>query len=387
MSTLSKNARRQVLAIIWQRFGPYHYARMAAASDLFLQLGWEVRGIEIANADHYAWQAESPESLGIDTLFLDRTYESLSKRDIRNRVVQHLDSVRPDAVAINGWAVPEALAAASWCRGANSRPILMSESHSSSGNWAKECVKRWRIRQFEGALVGGRWHRDYLVSLGFDASKIQHGYDAVDNDYFARSAMLARSKASELRGRFGLPEKYFFANTRFLPRKRIDVLLRAFAECAAGRDARWGLVISGSGECEAKWKSLAAELGLMDRVVWPGFVQYDELPIYYGLASAFVHIASQEAWGLVINEAVACGLPVIAGESVGATCELVKRENGILVDSDNLLSVTLALTKMASATQTDLDTMSRASVASADNYRTEHFARGLASLLNLDSLK
>jgi glycosyltransferase involved in cell wall biosynthesis len=64
-------------------------------------------------------------------------------------------------------------------------------------------------------------------------------------------------------------------------------------------------------------------LGLQDSVQLPGFQQYPELPAYYGLAGAFVHASTTEQWGLVVNEAMASGLPVLVSRRCGCTTELV----------------------------------------------------------------
>ena len=65
-------------------------------------------------------------------------------------------------------------------------------------------------------------------------------------------------------------------------------------------------------------------LGLDNDVIFPGFIQYDELPAYYGLAKAFIHASTVEQWGLVVNEALAAGLPVLVSERCGCAPDLVR---------------------------------------------------------------
>lgn len=376
------------LAVIWQRFGPYHLARLKGAAAHIPR----VVGIEVAARDHYAWEHDDDaHDFQRVTLFNDRTYESLSRREIRAAIFRQLEEITPDYVAINGWSVPEAVAALKWTRRNNKLAILMSESFEPSGNRIKEIIKSWRVRKFDAALVGGRWHAEYLQRLGFPKGKIEIGYDAVDNDHFAGkgagkgigSILPERRKgfAQKTSAPFSLAEKYFFANTRFLPRKKVDVLLRAFADYRRQVSTPWSLVISGSGECESTWKALAKSLDLESHVHWPGFIQYDDLPVYYGLASAFVHIASREAWGLVLNEAAASGLPIIAGQRVGATCEMVNQQNGILVDPADLKSVTNALVKLTNMDDEERAAMAAASRTLASQYSADRFGQGLSRLV------
>src|SRR5208337_5127598 len=69
----------------------------------------------------------------------------------------------------------------------------------------------------------------------------------------------------------------------------------------------------------------------------PGFKQYEELPAYYGLAGAFVHASTAEQWGLVANEAMASGLPVLVSNRCGCATELVEEgRNGFAFDPENV---------------------------------------------------
>jgi glycosyltransferase involved in cell wall biosynthesis len=93
------------------------------------------------------------------------------------------------------------------------------------------------------------------------------------------------------------------------------------------------LVIVGDGELRPALEQLRGELGIDARVHLPGFKQYDELPAYYGLASAFVHASRVEPWGLVVNEAMSAGLPVLVSERCGCAPTLVRDgENGWTFD-------------------------------------------------------
>jgi glycosyltransferase involved in cell wall biosynthesis len=78
-------------------------------------------------------------------------------------------------------------------------------------------------------------------------------------------------------------------------------------------------------------------LGLDNTVLMPGFKQYDRLPTYYSLADAFLHVSRSEPWGLVVNEAMASGLPVIVSKACGCSSNLVEDGgNGYLVTHDDL---------------------------------------------------
>jgi glycosyltransferase involved in cell wall biosynthesis len=99
----------------------------------------------------------------------------------------------------------------------------------------------------------------------------------------------------------------------------------------------WDLVIIGDGELRSDLEKLRSELGLEDCVQMPGFKQYEQLPSYYANAGAFIHASTTEPWGLVINEAMASGLPVLVSNRCGCATDLVQeRENGWTFDPFNV---------------------------------------------------
>jgi glycosyltransferase involved in cell wall biosynthesis len=255
----------------------------------------------------------------------------------------------------------------------------MSETFESSRNTFKTWMRRWRVRQFDAALVGGRLHARYLASLGYPQHQVEIGYDVVDNHHFTRAVPSFTDRCT------GLSEKrYVLANTRFLERKGIDALLRAYARyCLLDarqprNDAPWHLVISGGGEMERPWKALAERLRVANTVHWPGFLQYQDLPSAYRSAGVFVHPSRREPWGLVVNEAAAAGLPLIVGHRVGAACELVREgENGFLVDPDDVESVANLLLRVSRMTDAERASMGAASQRIAAHFGPERFGRAL----------
>lgn len=373
------------VAIMWARYGPYHCARLRGASAVLEETGFRVLGIEVARDDSdYGWSVIDGDESDRVTIFQEN-YGTLSKRRIESGVTEILDRLGPSAVAINGYAVHEAVAALAWCR-RNRRPaILMSETHGHgrSRPWWKELGKRLRLRGFDAALVSGRLQSDYLQGLGFPASRIHVGYNAVDNHYFSREAARIRGEAREWRDRYRLPLKYFYANTRFMPRKNLDGLLRGYGQylSEAGADG-WSLVVTGSGDEGPGLERLIRELGLSSMVHWPGFIQYGDLPAHYALASAFIHPAKEEAWGLVLNEAAASGLPLLSGAAVGARFELLQEgKNGFSFDAFSDGSICEALLSMSRLPEAERCRMGEESARIVSKWGPERFGRGLLEAL------
>ncbi|MER8710056.1 glycosyltransferase [Mesorhizobium sp. M1088] len=203
----------------------------------------------------------------------------------------------------------------------------------------KEYLKKIIIRNFSGALVAGGPHERYLNRLGMSSDYIRRGYDVVDNKYFDGGAVNAREHASELRSALGLPDKYFMTCSRFVEKKNLSFLIDEYSAYSREMDEKhprrvpWDLVIVGDGELRNKLVNKISEYGLRDRVHLLGFRQYEALPAIYGLSKTFILASLVEQWGLVVNEAMASGLPVLVSRRCGCAEDLVvEGENGWIFD-------------------------------------------------------
>lgn len=372
-----------LIAVIWSRFGPYHLARLRGAAEVAASRDDTIIGIEIARRDTvYDWSnIAGVGALEHITLFDREVYEDIPASVIRRRIAATLTNLAPDAVAINGWAAPEARAALRWCDGGRrAEAIVMSETKADDAprEWWKEAYKRHLLQGCGAALVGGTAQAEYLTGLGVPRAGIHLGYDVVDNNYFASSAAAVRRDAIRERAHLGLPERYFFACTRFIGRKNVDGLLLAYAMYRRRAGSRpWDLVIAGSGEAKAAYEQLVRAKSI-DGVTWPGFVQYPDLPAYYGLASAFIHAAHTEAWGLVVNEALASGLPVLVSRTVGAARELIEEgRNGLTFDPANTEDLADKMRHLAVLDAPRLAGMRAAASRSVELWSPRRFGEGL----------
>ncbi len=266
--------------------------------------------------------------------------------------------------------------------------VVMSESarDDEPRTWGKEMIKRRVVGLYSAALVGGQRHVEYLVELGMPRDRIFTGYDVVDNAYFRRSAEEIRSHKSDVRKQYGLPENYFLASARFIEKKNLPTLIRAYAayrqKSEASGNPPWDVVLLGDGPLREALNSQLSTLNLHAHVHLPGFKPYDELPVYYALAKAFVHASTTEQWGLVVNEAVASGLPVIVSERCGCVPELV-RGNGFTFDPIDERELPSRLLQIASLSDDERRSLGDASYRIAENFAPEHFGEGLEQAAKL----
>nr|WP_272507835.1 glycosyltransferase [Salinibacter ruber] len=257
----------------------------------------------------------------------------------------------------------------------------MSEStgHDFERSWWRERVKKRIVSHFAAGLVGGAPHRAYLRELGISKDSIFTGYDAVDNEHFASGAEAVRNSSQNSRDQHSPPDQYFLASGRFVPKKNFPRLIKAFAQYRrhVSSEKGWDLVLLGEGaERDAIEETIDTE-DIRERVHLPGFKQYGELPTYYGLAGAFVHPSTREQWGLVVNEAMAAGLPVLVSDRCGCAPDLVDEgRSGFTFDPYDPSVLAELMTRVAHG-DVDRKQMGAASRTIIADWGPERFAMGL----------
>src|SRR4029453_9959761 len=137
----------------------------------------------------------------------------------------------------------------------------------------------------------------------------------------------------------------------------------------------WDLVLLGDGPLKADLCRQISDLQLFGRVHLPGFVQYRELPAYYGLADVFVHASTTEQWGLVVNEAMATGLPVIVSNRCGCVPDLVAEgKNGFTFNPESVEDLSKLMMDMSRLSERCLEEMREESRRIVAGFTPAHFA-------------
>ncbi len=374
------------VAVLFQRFGPYHHARLNAAGRLMSVWGVETCAME----DTYAWaKVEGAGDFTRITLTDRDTGDRQWKQQLKQKMWRALDEIKPEAVVINGWASIDAFSALAWCAKKNVPAVVMSESTAWDERrvfW-KEWIKSRLVRLNSTGLAGGTPHAEYLAQLGLRRDRVFLGYDIVDNQYFQTKTDGIRKQKAEIANSHKLPEKYFLASARFVEKKNLFRLVQAYAryralsEKAAAGNAKpeiWKLVLLGDGLLKADLCQMIADLGLQQSVLLPGFKQYDELPTFFGLAGAFIHASTTEQWGLVVNEAMASGLPVLVSNRCGCALDLVKDGvNGFQFDPGNVDELAQLMLRLGDMEQGMRNKMGEASREIISAWGPERFADGL----------
>ncbi|ASF45701.1 glycosyltransferase [Methylovulum psychrotolerans] len=245
-------------------------------------------------------------------------------------------------------------------------------------NSIQEFIKKRIVKLCSAGLVAGTPQFEYLHSLGIQRANIFLVYDVVDNLYFSTGADFAQQNGIIVRENIHLPEHYFLSSCRFIREKNLPNLLIAYADYKkqSGEKA-WPLVLLGDGPLKADVVKLRDELNIGNHLLLPGFKQYHELPLFYGLAKVFILSSISEPWGLVVNEAMASGLPVLVSNYCGCAADLVEEgKNGFTFDPYDVNALTQLMLRVASD-DCDLDIMGAASREIISHWTPETFADNL----------
>jgi glycosyltransferase involved in cell wall biosynthesis len=371
------------VSIFFYDFAHYHAARCRALWERLRSAGGE--------ALIYALREQAPDRP-------DQGYHSLLRGKVRllgegsapassmrtvGKLLSALNHDLPDAVAIPGYSSWPCLAALAWCKVRGRLAVLLSESQRRDFQrypW-REWLKGQMVRRFDAALVGGRPHLAYVRELGLPERVIFTGYDVVDNRFWQEEADRARKRGNRRR-RPAWPERYFLAVQRFIPEKNLEGLLQAYSRYRSrARAAAWHLVICGSGLLEGRVRALVGELNLAGQVHLPGYQKAEALAGWYGLAGCLIHASFREPWGLVVNEAMAAGLPVLVSQNCGCAADLVHEGvNGFTFDPGDLKGLAGLMAKMSSK-EVDLQAMGQASRRIIGGWTPQTFAETLLQAL------
>jgi glycosyltransferase involved in cell wall biosynthesis len=288
------------------------------------------------------------------------------------RVLSALARSRPEAVVSAGYSLPTAYSAIHcWLR--RTPLIIYSEgtSQSECNLGRHQAVARAILLRAASVCVAiSQPAVERFVELGVRPDRVFLGRYTSAMDPLWK---IGRNRDYERKGTFTV-----LTAGRLVPHKGVDKLFLAAAE-ASRENPELRIVVVGSGPEEARLRQLAATLGLA--VEFAGFVNHRDLPEQYARADAFAFPTLEDPFGIVLLEAAAAGLPLIASPHAGATWDLIRhQQNGLIVDPDDHTGFAAALRDLAESPQRRRSLGQRALSATLGRSPTES-ARGYLSAI------
>ncbi|NNF04475.1 MAG: glycosyltransferase [Rhodothermales bacterium] len=272
----------------------------------------------------------------------------------------------PDIVFMSGWLDRDYLYVARNMR-RRGVPVVAGSDAQWSGSLRQQLGRLaapWYLhRSIDVIWAAGERQRVFAGKLGYDGPACWTGVYACDWDSFAGDDEDIRPEN----------DPHFLFAGRYVPAKGLDVLVEAYAKYRSGVDDPWPLMCVGTGE---QGSLLHGRDGIEDL----GFVQPDKLPGVMRRAAAFVLPSRKEAWGVVLQEAAASGLPLICSDACGAGVHLVRDGfNGFHVRTGDADHLAETLRQIASATESERTDMGRRSHTLSRQYTPDLWAETLVS--------
>ncbi len=338
------NARKTKIAVInshpIQYFAPL-YAYLSASSDidvtaLYLS-DYSIRGApDLGFGQVVKWDVDL--LAGYDHRFVKHASKRAASSGFFSIVAPDLwTTIRSggfDALWLHGHNLAAYHVALAAAKSVGSPVLMRGETHLGLATtpW-KARLRRPLLGTFykscDGFLAIGSANRAYYLAMGVPAEKISLMPYTVDNDRFTSISGMTPDERSEARAKLGISgdRPAVLYASKFMRRKHPDDVIRA-AQRLAGEGLAFDLVMVGSGEMEGELRSLVAAGGPVG-TVFPGFVNQQDLPRVLGACDVFVLPSEDEPWGLIVNEAMCAGLPIVVANEVGCVPDLLREgENG-----------------------------------------------------------
>lgn len=291
-----------------------------------------------------------------------------------------LRKAKPDLVICGGYNYAASWEALFWARRNRLPFLLWTESNSTDLRHPNRLLQRLKgifIGKCDGFVVPGKASQQYLLSFDICQERIFTASNAVDNNLYSNTADDVRRDPSKWRSRLNLPERFFLFVGRLVVEKGVFDLLDAYSLLDPKLRAEVGLVFVGNGPEQAELQRLSrtVEVGSIQIA---GFVQRENLPRYYALAEALVLPTHTDTWGLVVNEGMACGLPIVCSDAAGCVPDLVEEGwNGRVIPARDIETLAQVLKCVAGSPET-MREMGKNSRERIQHFSPEICATGIA---------
>lgn len=356
------------ILIYWPYFQHYHLSRIRALEKLCVERKVRFKALALSsNSD----DLHLTEKITVENgyiVFLDE-YEAIkgekNKSDVE-RLWQFLNSYSPDCILINGYAEPTARLLSYYALSRNIGAVVMSDSkyNDTPRFFYKEWFKKQLLSAYTSALVASSHASNYLAGLGIEQKYHFKPYDVVDNAFWSSCKELDAGR------------EYILSVGRLVPKKNQGLLIEAYSKfkLKVGNDAP-NLVLVGDGPEKARLQQMIMDRELNRCAKIVSYQKADELKKIYASAKWFVLASNEEEqWGLVVNEAVAAGIPVIVSKRIGCVPDLIEDMiTGLTFDPVSVENLVSSLLKAHKEPEL-LKKMKAAAAERIQEFSCEHFA-------------
>ncbi len=362
------------IILVTNIMSPY---RIPTFNQLASRYGKAFKVIFCRQNDHYRkWNLLDRDHLKFDFAVLNDLSIKLKEWEIHlaNGLFSKLIREKPFLVIIEGFGFPTIFSLLYTSLFHKKLIIFSAETqHTAKAySWFRHLLRRFMVRHAQGFIAKGSLAKEYVVSLKVPQEKIFLTHYSIDPELLG----LDPNKAKEKKETTEKKKRILYVG-RLTRLKGVDLLIRAYKQVKEKYpNIELGLV--GDGPDEDEFKKLAEGT---DDISFEGYKQYDQLLPYYLNSDLFVFPTLRDVWGLVVNEAMMCGLPVICSKYAGCCQDLIREEeNGLVVDPQNLEELSDSISDLISQ-NSKLSDYGKRSLQIIKDFTTERTTQGFVEAI------
>ena len=315
--------------IVHNDFRVYWKGRLLYLKKFFESKNIEFYAIELfGKGSPYSFDNYENQEQWWTCLFPDKSYEEISISEIRKTFISKFDEIKPDVVIGGSIVFFAGALGIRWAKNNHKKFIMFDDAKPSQvkRTLIVRTIKNLIIHQVDGLWLPSDDYDEAFIKLVPKHTLLFHGYNCIDNQLF----------------RFKQKRDMNFTTiicvARLVPIKNIDNLLKAW-KVIEKNEPDFKLVIIGDGPEFVSLNELTLKLDLKN-VVFLGAVNNSDIPTYFYNAAAFVLPSLSESWGLVVNEAMAAGLPILISNKINASNALLRETiNGFSFDPMDVANI------------------------------------------------
>ncbi len=249
-------------------------------------------------------------------------------------LINKIEAYQPDKIVVFGWSFKSHLKVLRYFKGR--LPIYFrGDSHLlTEQSFYKKIIRniflRWVYSHVDYAIAVGKNNHDYYRWVGLKENQILFAPHAIDENRYLEKDNASTLESKQLLEKLNIPKEHvvFLYSGKFEYRKNVQTLIKAKI---LAKDLPCSLILVGNGPDEEELRQLSKEdtnIHFMD------FVNQSKMPMIYRTSDVFILPSISETWGLGINEAMNCGLAILASDKVGAAIDLIQNNGFIFMAGD-----------------------------------------------------
>jgi len=306
--------------------------------------------------------------------------ETIHGKEASQALWNKLEEINPNVVLAGAIAYPSGAAAVRWCSARNKRVVVFDNARLNDvpRSWFVNFIKQRIYASVDAMLIPAKSHTKDFQFWGFDQESLFYGLNVVDNQWFSERVSNSLIEKNRLRRELDLPESFFLGVGRFVKKKNWGDVLLAYEQVYKNTKRKIPvLVLIGDGPEKLKLKKLV-ETRKIKGVIFRPFVSQEKICGYYSLSELLILASSSgETWGLVVNEAMACELPVLVSKQCGCASTLVHEgQNGFSFNTGDVEEMAAKMISFINLSQDSKKQMGKCSKRIIDKWSLERFSQG-----------